>query len=112
MCAASDDALGMVNAITRGLAESADRWGEQRGLPPLRWTGGLVRPILAGYSPGLGEGGAEAVRAAQQWADALGLVEQWQSGRFAGVCQWAGDLHGVTVEVWCISDREAFEAHQ
>lgn len=105
------NALGLIDAIAEGQGESANRWGKRHGLAPLRWTGSATDPVLVGH-PDAEHADADAVRITQQWADALGLVEQPQSheGMREWSASWSGVLFGVTVEVWCVSDRAAFEA--
>lgn len=95
------------------LLEQVREIGTQLGCQPANWkfdgehdyshkaTG---MPVLTTYIDG---GRPDSVRqAAQQWANALGLVPSRKSMR--GTIEFRGEIDGVKVRIWAVVDKAAF----
>lgn len=82
------------------------------GLPPLDWalydTTDPV-PTVAGLASGGAYSISAATDAVRRWAEHLDLAHD-PAPIVPGTELWAGEVSGQPIQVWCVTDYDAFDA--
>jgi hypothetical protein len=98
--------LSISNAVT----DAMNKIGADLGLPSLHWDVGARGVETAGIVGHMGKGHssdpAEWLRAAEQWAQALGLTDK--DATSWGTNEWTGVVDGVSIRVWATVDEARF----
>ncbi|GAA3435621.1 hypothetical protein [Kutzneria kofuensis] len=93
---------GMIAGITAQL----NQLGQAAGCAPLTWSIRLEDWHISGQA-GAEYSDDEAAEALEAWADLLGLTAH--SLAVAGTDTYHGLVDGVDIELWGVTDRDAFE---
>lgn len=75
--------------------------------PPLHWSRDCQRDGTLRGLAGCDYPEADKLRVVQQWAHTLGFAES--NTVMSGIREWAGEIDGFAVAVWCITNRDAFD---
>lgn len=99
------------NALREAVGVAINAMGAKAGLRPLSWTHQSMNEptVLTGHASSGDYHASEIPELVTTWAAFLGLLES-ETYVVAGTMQYRGTVDGFKVNVWGVTDRQAFDS--